>query len=154
MQTQQAKYDSGFITIVVLVVLVTIWLLLTPVLPSCSLATMRRFHLGSGSFARWALQFPIPAMYNFANQYQLRSLPPDLVELLADEKARAGYLNHFPARVVTFADGRYQHLRDGNDRWVTLRSDYRGHFLESHWRLHHEADQFVLQRLATEESLR
>tara|TARA_R110002049_G_scaffold2750_9_gene22373 strand:- start:43752 stop:44213 length:462 start_codon:yes stop_codon:yes gene_type:complete len=147
------KTDLGFIAIMILVGVVVVWLLLTPLVPSVSLATMRRFHLGSESFTKWAMQFPIPAMYNFANQYEMRSLPPDLVDSILDPD-KDGYLNHFSARVVTFADGRYHNLREGKDRWFVLRSDYRGRSLESHWHLKRVGEKHVVHRLDAQESVR
>ena len=151
MTNPSQRTDVGFIAIMILVAAVVVWLLLTPLMPEVSLATMRRFHLGSGSFVRWAVQFPIPAMYNFANTYEVQELPPDLVDPIVLE-TKALYLNHFTARVVTFADGRYYHLHDGKDRWFTLTTDYRGRHVQSRWHLKRTGPKFILRRLAVQES--
>ena len=68
--------DYGFFAILSLIAVITIWLLLMPVVPGIASATMHRFHLRSGSFARFAAQFPIPAMYNFANRSEVKDVPP------------------------------------------------------------------------------
>ena len=96
---------------------------------------MHRFHLRSSSFWVWAVQQPIPAMYNFANRFEVQQYPPDFISadflnpLMVEPERR--YLNHFPARVLTFANTRYIYLRDGQDRWVTIESSYRGQQLET-----------------------
>ena len=151
MSDKPQRIDFGFYAILMLVAAVVVWLLLTPFVPSVALATMRRFHLSTDSFPPWAAQFPIPAMYNFANQFEIRDVPPDLVSTILEPK-RSGYLNHFSARVVTFADGRYYNLREVNDCWVTLRSDYRSQTLQTRWHLKRDDDIFELDRISSEDS--
>jgi hypothetical protein len=128
--TQSSQRDYGFIAIVTLVAITAIWLLLMPIVPAIASATLHRFHLRSESFATWALQQPIPSMYNFANRFEVRDRHPGL----ADSNANATetrYINHFPARVMTFANRRYRYLDQGKDRWFTIESSYRGQTLES-----------------------
>ncbi len=120
------------LVIVMLIVTIAIWLLLMPIVPAIASATLHRFHLRTSSFTVWAMQFPIPAMYNFANRYkvqadQVSSTPSDTVPL------DGRMVNHFPARIFTFADGRYLHLRHGEDRWLTIESSYRGQSLRTHF---------------------
>lgn len=134
----QLGNDYGFIAILVGVVVIALWLLLMPIIPAIAETTMRRFHLRSGNFAGFAAQFPIPAMYNFANQTKVKNVPPGFIDpffgnLDSDESLR--YINHFPAREATFSIGRYNHLLDGRDRWFTLDSSYRGEKLRSEIRL-------------------
>ncbi len=140
--------DIGFIAIVVLVATITLWLLMTPISRSIAAASMHRFHLRSHSFAVWAVQFPIPTMYNFANRYEVRELPWGLIDPIADETERR-YINHFPSRIVTFVDNRYRHLHDGRDRWYAIETTYRGQRIET--RMHAEpkpdGNGFVLRRL-------
>jgi len=127
--------DIGFFGIVGLVAVVAIWLILTPLVPTVAATTMRRFHLRSDSFWQWAIQFPIPTMYNFANRYRVQDYPPDLADpLLADPlvtESEYRFLNHFPARIFTFADNRYYFLQDGRDHWLTIETNYRGQTIES-----------------------
>lgn len=133
--THGRRPDLGFFGILGFVAVVAGWLVLTPLVPGVAATTMRRFHLCGGSFLHWAVQFPIPTMYNFANRYRVQDYPPDLADpLLADPLVAESdyrYLNHFPTRIFTFADNRYYFLRDGQDRWLTIDTTYRGQTLES-----------------------
>lgn len=142
--------DLGFIGILLLVATIAVWLFWMPWSAEISRASMRRFHLQGESFLAWAVQFPIPAMYNFSNRAEITRYPPGLVDPLLDQ-THTGYLNHFPIRCVTFADGRYRHLRDKNDRWVTVVSSYRGRHVESRFHVRSKAEGgFELLRLAKE----
>ena len=126
--------DYGFIAIITLAIVVAVWLLLMPWIPAIARQTLDRFHLATPSFARWVVQFPIPSMYNCANEFKVQEIPPGLADPIIDDDWR--YVNHFPARIITFGDGRYHYLLDREDRWFTLRSTYRGQTLES--RIHLE----------------
>ena len=128
------KNDLGLTAILALIILIAVWLLLMPIVPAIAATTMRRFHLRSGSFARFAIQFPIPAMYNFSNRRDVKNFPPGLVDPilgLIDDGKTSHYINHFPAREITFSVGRYHFLRHGKDRWFTIDSSYRGQTLHS-----------------------
>lgn len=143
-----SRPDTGFIAIIVLVVVVATWLLLTPLVPSVAAASLHRFHLKSRSFAVWAIQFPIPTMYNFANRYEVRRVPAGLIDPILEENTKR-YLNHFPARVLTFFNTRHRHLNEGTDRWVTIESTYRGQTVETrfHAKPKEDAKGFDLIRL-------
>ncbi len=130
--------DFGFLLIVALVAAVVLWLLLTPFLPSVASSTLRRFHLRGDSFVWWSIQQPIPSMYNFANTYEIRDLPPGLIDPIFDDEIERHYINHFPARVLTWASRRYRNLHDRKDRWVTIETSYRGLTLTS--RFHAKPD--------------
>lgn len=139
--SRTSRPDVGFRLVVGLVVLVTIWLLLTPFVPSVASSSLHRFHLRSGSFAWWSVQQPIPSMYNFGNTYEVSAVPPDLIDpIFADlaDPAERRYINHFPARVLTWASWRVRNLLDRKDRWVTIQSSYRGLNLQS--RIHAKPD--------------
>jgi len=135
---KNADRDFGFYAIIAFVLLIAIWLLLMPWIPGIASQALQRFHLRTPSFAVWAMQFPIPSMYNFANQYKVDEFPPELVMLVFDEKWR--YANHFPARVITFFAGRHDFLSSQTDRWFTLKSSYRGQTLESKFHLEAQAE--------------
>ncbi len=152
-QTDAApKRDHGFIAILSLLVLVAAWLLLMPVVPSIASSTMHRFHLRTSSFAWWVAQFPIPPMYNFANRYETSDIPPGFVDPILESREKR-YINHFPARVLTFANGRYQHLHHGTDRWLTIESSYRGQQLKTRFHAEpKEGNGFRLIRLPPEEA--
>lgn len=128
--------DYGFMAIVALLIVIAVWLLLMPLVPAIASATLHRFHLRSESFVWWAIQQPIPSMYNFGNRFEVREFPPGLVDPIFDD-AEKRYINHFPSRILTFANTRYRFLRDGQDRWVTIDSTYRGQTLET--RIHAKA---------------
>ncbi len=130
--TSARPIDYGFRAIVTLVVLIAIWLLLMPWVPAIASATLHRFHLRTSWFALWAIQQPIPSMYNFANRYEVREIPPGLLDPIIDTSEKR-YINHFPVRVLTFANTRYRYLHDGRDRWVTVDSTYRGQSIESRY---------------------
>lgn len=137
--------DWGFRIILVGVGLVVVWVIAMPWAPPVAGATMRRFHLQSESFVTWSAQFPIPAMYNFANRYQFCSVPPSMISegLISDfaTPPKWRYANHFPTRVFTFGDGRYNLYRSGKPLWVDFESRYRGQVLVSQYELRpHESD--------------
>jgi hypothetical protein len=134
------RRDFGFVAIVTLVGCHALWLLLMPVVPAIASATLHRFHLRTRSFSLWAVQQPIPSMYNFANRYEVSEISPYFLsagflanDFLAPviETDNRRYINHFPTRVLTFANRREFYLADGTDRWVTLESTYRGQTLRS-----------------------
>ena len=140
--------DIGFRLILALVAAVVVWLVLTPFVPAVASASMHRFHLRSQSFLTWAVQFPIPTMYNFSNRYQISEVPPDLVDPIIIESDKR-YINHFPVRIFTFFNTRYRYLDAGTDRWLTVDTTYRGQRIESnfHARAKQEGAGFDLLRL-------
>lgn len=138
------KRDLGFWAIVTLVGIVAVWLVLTPIVPAVASATMHRFHLASDSFAIWAIQFPIPAMYNFSNRVTVHG---DQATDPVDIWDRA-YINHFPAKICVVGGARYHLLRSGEDRWYVLESTYRGQTLRSNLHARPIGDgRFQLERL-------
>ena len=81
--------DYGLGVVVALVIAVTVWLAATPLVPAVARATLARFHLRTGSFWGWAIQQPVPAMYNFANRYRV-----DLAEEAEHGEAEHGEAEH------------------------------------------------------------
>jgi hypothetical protein len=150
--TKPSSRDYGFMAICWFVAANAVWLLLMPVVPAIASATLNRFHLNTSSFAVWAIQQPIPSMYNFANRYEIHKVPPGMVDpiLVADNQQR--YINHFPTRVITFADTRVD-FRDGKDRWFTFESSYRGRTLQTQVHVQAKAGGgFTYVRLASQET--
>lgn len=156
--------DRAFGVILLAAGLISVWLLLMPWVPAIAESTMKRFHLRSSSFFWWAVQQPIPAMYNFANETEIRDLPPNehlagLVDpLLLDplgsgladdpvgDRHEPGFgviggrmINHFPTREFTFANGRHRYLQGADARWFVLESRYRGTELRSTYELQRAA---------------
>lgn len=133
MPTPRQYPDLGFLAIVMLIATVAAWLLAMPFAPRVARATMDRFHLRGENFLVWAIQQPIPAMYNFANQYRVYGERPGWWEeepsILVEQTIptlESGYVNHFPTRMITFANARYRLLGDRQERWYELHSTYRG----------------------------
>jgi hypothetical protein len=138
--------DYGYIGITTLVAVVVVWLLATPIVPAVRSATFRRFHLTTGSFAGWAIQQPVPSMYNFSNRYGMYKKPPQPgVEPLR-------YVNHFPVRPLTFADLRFVWLQAGKDRWMTAKSSYRGCTLTTKYHVARTGNGFTVKRLSSVET--
>jgi hypothetical protein len=146
--------DVGFLAMQGLLLATAVWLLCTPISPAVASVTLRRFHLGSRSFGSWAIQFPIPAMYNFANRYEVRETAAKRDDANAGLLVRR-YANHFPTRLITFADSRHLYLSSHRDRWFTIRSCYQGQCLTS--RFHARPKRgggFQILRLAPQQSAR
>lgn len=118
-----------------LIASVAMWILATPVIRPIATATMHRFHLSSHSFATWAMQFPIPAMYNFSNRSRVGREITDLLAVWDEHESYAmepwQQMNHFPARGFTFANVRWRYLRQHEPRRFELETNYRGQNLRS-----------------------
>ena len=72
-----------------------LWVILTPIVPAIARAGMERFNLLTGNFAAWALQQPVPSMYNFANT-------GIVVTDNMEDRVVPIPTNHFPTRRYTF----------------------------------------------------
>ena len=94
-----------------------LWVALMPLVPAISVAGMRRFNLIGDSFPVWALQQPVPSMYNFANMGTLIS---GEMEAAAPPVAA----NHFPTRRYTFLQR--SALRPSLPQVLLTSSSYRG----------------------------
>lgn len=107
------------------------WLALMPFSQTMQMTSLKRFQLATENFSGWAIQQPIPAMYNFENRYWADRRPIDSMRLsFGVEAARSSgietnYLNHFPARAFTFAESRALCLHQRQYRWLYLHSRYR-----------------------------
>ena len=122
--------DWIYRVIVALIATVAVWLLALPFCPLIQRTALERFHLQTGSFAAWALQAPVPAMYNFHNRYRLESQPWDATFF---ERPVMGSINHFPVRLYTFAETRPLLLPQTDRRMLTIQSRYRGQTLTTRW---------------------
>ncbi|QDT08836.1 hypothetical protein [Planctomycetes bacterium K23_9] len=128
--------DLSYRVVCGMIIAVVVWMLLMPFVPSVAMSTMRRFHLASDSFVLWCVQQPVPSMYNFANQFHARKTPlgfPETILSLDDQEVGDDwrYINHFPTRRLTFADGRYDLLRYSKNQWLEFKTTYRGQELNS-----------------------
>jgi hypothetical protein len=124
--------DHGYRLILAGVCLVATWLLAMPLSRVVQQTTLNRYHLQTGSFIAWAVQAPVPAMYNFHNRYRVEAPsqqpPPDSAPL-------TGALNHFPIRLYTFGETRRFMLRDRARHMLTAESHYRGLSLTTRWQV-------------------
>lgn len=140
------KQDPLLASLLMLVVAVTVWLLAIPLTAFASQAAMRRFQLASDSFLGWSVQCVVPQMYQFANQYEPRWLPPappepaiEVFDLAAEFQAEFDpdpapefvraprrFLNHYPARSFTFAPARFNLFHESEAKWMRLHTAYRG----------------------------
>lgn len=127
--------DWGFGLVVAVVVVVAGWLLLLPISGGVQRIALNRFHLQSASFARWAAQAPVPAMYNFYNQGLVEPLPWDRTPW---QQPFRWTMNHFPTRAFTFGDDRRQLCRSPRPM-ISLRSQYRGQQLQTRWLVDEDA---------------
>jgi hypothetical protein len=107
------------------------WVGLMPFNRSIQMTSLKRFHLATDDFGTWAMQQPIPSMYNFENRYWANREPLSSMRLsFGIEAAKSsgietGILNHFPARAFTFAESRAVCLHQQKYRWLYLHSRYR-----------------------------
>jgi hypothetical protein len=97
--------DWFAILIVGIAFAIAIWIVSMIFSPFTREHSLRRFHLASPNFAGWAMMAPIPSMYNFENRIQFTN------EMVGDDEFNIEheswfkfYLNHFPARAMTFGD--------------------------------------------------
>lgn len=125
---------TGFILVLLII---GGWTAAMPISRSVQDKALERFHLASRSFTEWAMLQSVPAMYNFANHYCWSSRPrgcetsgPAIVpqEWRVEETAA---VNHFPVRLVTFADNRVRLLRGAEEYRLVVRSEYRGRSMTS-----------------------
>jgi hypothetical protein len=115
--------------ILLLVVLgVTSWILLLPVSRVVQRLTLDRYHLLTPSYAGWMTQQVIPAIYTFENRYWvLAGEDPPRHQVRVERADEAGYVNHFPGRLLSFGGHRYRLLAPRQPTCLVLTSCYRGH---------------------------
>lgn len=131
-ETTTRDRDYGFYAILLLVLAVVAWLLSLPFCPFVQRASLNRFHLQTESFALWAAQQPVPAMYNFYNRYEI-SPSPWKDDASGEVYWERGTANHFPLRLFTFGDDRAIFLRPSELRRIDIWSSYRGQELHTLW---------------------
>lgn len=126
------KHDFGFYAILLLILIVACWLLSLPFCRFIQRASLNRFHLQTRSFTLWAIQQPIPAMYNFHNRYEIRP-SPWRKDSPGQSYSERGTVNHFPLRLFTFGDNRAIFLSSPEPRQIDIWSSYRGEELHTRW---------------------
>jgi hypothetical protein len=124
------RADRGYRGILVAVAVVAFWLLAMPFSRFIQKTTLDRFHLQTRSFLVWAIQAPVPAMYNFHNRYRVE---PRFQDSTSTGDPLTGTVNHFPVRLYTFGETRRFMMRDQARHMLTVESRYRGHSLTTRW---------------------
>jgi hypothetical protein len=122
--------DWGYRGILALVLAVALWLSAMPFCRFVQHTSFNRYHLQTRSFTAWAVQAPVPAMYNFYNRYRVEPQPWDATFF---SPRIEGTINHFPVRLYTFGDNRPLLLPDVQRRMLTVQSHYRGESLTTRW---------------------
>jgi hypothetical protein len=128
--TPGRRVDRGYRGILVAVSVVTLWLLAMPFSRFIQQTTLDRFHLQTRSFPVWAIQAPVPAMYNFHNRYRVE---PRLQDSTSPSEPLTGTVNHFPVRLYTFGNTRRVMMLDRSRHMLTVESRYRGRSLMTRW---------------------
>ncbi|MFK7767358.1 MAG: hypothetical protein AB8B55_09065 [Mariniblastus sp.] len=151
---------------------VALWIVALPFSTTVQDTYLKRFHLDSKNFVAWAVQQPVPAMYNFENrvcfsdreisetefaQALVRAPDEKLARVIGpvDEETDSAHqsvpvfktINHFPTRAFTFADAIYEHKENLNG-FVYMTTRYRGRELRSVFQITPVADsEFEVKRL-------
>lgn len=146
---QWRKYPSAcsFITVVFLLY---VYISLKLFAPDLRERAISQFHLTCPTFIEWAVNQPIPAMYNFANEIWIGSRPKNVTkEFPAGSRFKHYYtwVNHYPLRVITFSWYRSMILTDVDYKYISLRSAYRGTFLETCYYLNVKDGQVYMERV-------
>jgi hypothetical protein len=138
--------DASSAVLLTAIIGVAIWIVALPLSSSVQETYLKRFHLTTPSFVTWAIQQPVPAMYNLENRFWFRRtrLTQDELDLLATgepdcvgadqsedaEPIQTDAINHFPTRTFTFAYSRLFLKRDTSG-YFYLRSRYRDREIRS-----------------------
>jgi hypothetical protein len=130
-----SRHDFGFVFILLLILVIAGWLIAMPFSLFVQRTTLDRFHLQTRSFLGWAIQQPVPAMYNFYNHYEVRPSPWKSMsdDPLEEASSETGTINHFPVRIFTFGDNRSIFLAQPERRTLDAWSSYRGEVLHTRW---------------------
>ncbi len=161
--------DLTSATLLALLTLAAFWIMLLPFNQTVQKTFLARFHLDSASFSIWAMQQPIPSMYNFENRVWISSKPitqSDLHQTISNHKnsipqietpatlltdlknTETEQINHFPTRAFTFGKTRWILKQQAETRYYYLSSRYRNIEHRSAYRLSPISDrQFEVTRL-------
>ena len=161
--------DLASATLLTLIILAAFWIFLLPLNQTVQKTFLARFHLASSSFPIWAMQQPIPSMYNFENRVWISPVPITQSELNQafskgnNSNPRIGLpathltnlktieteqINHFPTRAFTFGKTRWILKQQSEPRYYYLSSRYRDVEHNSAFRLSPISDrQFGVTRL-------
>lgn len=103
--------------------------------PRVAIFAMARAQLADDDFVRWAVFAPAPFMYNFENRVLVSPAPLATRELEARPAADWLFLNHYPARALTYFDLRSRLFARPSRSYVYLESRYREQRLVTSYRV-------------------
>ena len=155
--------DASSALMLTAIVGIAVWIVALPISSTVQETYLNRFHLATSSFVGWAVQQPVPAMYNLENRFwfrrtrltedeidQLATGKPDCVGEDASEDSKpiqTDAINHFPTRTFTFAYSRNFLKRDPSG-YFYLRSRYRDREIWSMFQAEPlSASKFMIKRL-------
>lgn len=141
LKTIRNSNDMASMVLLTGIVVVASWIIALPFNRSVQETYLRRFHLASPNFAVWAIQQPVPSMYNFENRVWASQNPVTTEELNASmiqnqtdrqstesakrvNRIKTDPVNHFPTRYFTFGETR-SFLKQNPSRYYYLRTRYR-----------------------------
>lgn len=104
------------------------------IVPGLAERGIKQFHLTVESYPEWFLMQPIPAMYNFGNEIWIGNSPHKPLPVIVRGKKKKHFhtwVNHYPLRVVTFNWTRPIIVREKGNKYITLKSHYRGQEVET-----------------------
>ena len=129
---KQRDYSSAFLFAAI--ALIASWLCCLPFFGSVQRTALNRFHLQTKPFLVWSVQQTVPSIYNFKNEFDFETdaeNPSAKLQAFAAAKT----VNHFPMRVVTFADCRFVFFHEGEGGNLTVRSRFQDQELVTYWRI-------------------
>jgi hypothetical protein len=88
--------DYQSLALLLLIVSAAVWLIVLPFSRTVQSVYLQRFHLATPDFASWAIQQPVPSMYNFENRYWVSAelLTTNQLEVLAQDKSSGAKLTN------------------------------------------------------------
>lgn len=104
----------------------------------------RSHHARPSTIAAWPLLQVVPKMYSFAHRTWTSA------ELASLDEGRSLWINHFPARAMRVERGREDFVDRGVDRYLLVRSAYRGRRWVTRFVLHVRDRGIVVETLGSE----
>lgn len=118
--------------------------------PESRKSSIAQFHLTRPSFLTWAVNQPVPAMYNFANEIWIGNRPKNTTPEFPQGTPFTYYytwVNHYPLRVVTFSWYRSMIHTDKDYKYISLRTTYRDTFVETCYYLNVRDGRVYMERV-------
>ncbi|MEZ6093585.1 MAG: hypothetical protein R3C03_05010 [Pirellulaceae bacterium] len=133
-----AKRDVWGATLLGLCAAIGCWLIVLPFSSEVQRVTLRRVQFDSPSFANWSTLQIVPPMYGLENRYWFEPQKFSNGVPVEQPLLEAGYINHFPMRIITFFDNRERLLSQFDDSRIVVESRYQDEVFSSCWSIHHD----------------